>query len=116
MRMINREIITGLSNGEENKNAIAEAKGTPAFSIPRRRGIVEQEQKGVRAPNPAPRILPSILCARPKALLIVSSYTSSYINTTRKDIPMNKTTNSTAISTKKFIATAKLFQNIRNLL
>lgn len=33
------------------RKALAVPKGTPAPSIPVRMGMVEQEQKGVRAPN-----------------------------------------------------------------
>ncbi len=105
---MNRDIITGLSRGETNRNAIADAKGTPALSIPRRSGMVEQEQKGVRAPKPAPRKLPRILCRPPRALFMVSSGTYSWIRPTRKVIPMNNTINSTAISMKKLIAVARL--------
>ncbi|MPM51863.1 hypothetical protein SDC9_98614 [bioreactor metagenome] len=75
--MINRDIITGFSKGDEKRNAIAAAKGTPALSIPRRSGMVEQEQKGVIAPNPAPRILPTTLFLPPRAFFIVSSGTYS---------------------------------------
>ncbi|OQB28250.1 MAG: hypothetical protein BWY13_00081 [Euryarchaeota archaeon ADurb.Bin190] len=110
--MMNKDTITGLSKGEANRNAIADAKGTPALSIPRRSGMVEQEQKGVRAPKPAPRMLPRILCRPPKALLMVSSDTYSWIRPTRKVMPMNNIMSSAAISRKKFAATAKLFQNI----
>ena len=109
---MNSDIITGFNRGEANRNAIAEAKGTPALSIPRSNGIVEQEQNGVRAPNPAPRMLPRILCCPPRTFFMVSSGHVFFDQPTRKVMPMNKTINSTAISTKKFTATAKSSQNI----
>lgn len=90
--MTNKDIITGFSKGEANKNAMAGAKGTPALSILRSIGMVEQEQKGVSASNPTPRMLPRTLCRPPWAFFMVSSGTYSWISPTRKVMPMNKTT------------------------
>lgn len=48
----------GFNNGEAIRNDMVAPKGTPAFRKPTVMGMVEQAQKGVRAPNPAAIILP----------------------------------------------------------
>jgi hypothetical protein len=54
--------IIGFRMGEAITKDITGPKGAPAFKKPRVMGMVEQAQKGVRAPIRAPRRFPMIPC------------------------------------------------------
>jgi hypothetical protein len=53
----NNAIIPGFSKGEDIRKDIAPQNGAPLLNSPTRTGIVEHEQKGVRAPSAAPSML-----------------------------------------------------------
>lgn len=92
-------MIIGLSNGEAIRNDMVDPKGTPACKNPTVIGIVEQAQKGVKAPNPAAITLPNI--PAPDSLLrIFSSGTYMRIISTNALIHINSAINSKVISTK----------------
>jgi len=92
-------MIIGLSNGEAIRNDMVDPKGTPAFKNPTVIGIVEQAQKGVKAPNPAAITLPNI--PAPDSLLrIFSSGTYMRIISTNALININNAISSKVISTK----------------
>ena len=50
----NRTTAISLTRGEVIRNARVTPKGIRAMMNPINRGMLEQEQKGVTAPNPAP--------------------------------------------------------------
>jgi preprotein translocase subunit SecG len=89
--------------------ALAAVGGAPLLSRPTRMGIVEQEQKGVRAPKAAPRILPNPRLGLPSTSRIFSSGTNCWINATRKEMPIKSRVNSPRIMTKNLAVVARLF-------
>ncbi|GAA6470423.1 hypothetical protein K230099C4_12830 [Parabacteroides merdae] len=89
----------GLSNGDAIKKDMVEPNGTPAFRNPTVIGIVEQAQKGVRAPNPAAITFPNTP-APDNLLRIFSSGTYMRIISTNALINMKSAINSMVIRTK----------------
>ena len=51
----NRTTAISLISGEVIRKAMVMPRGIRAVVKPRKRGMLEQEQNGVTAPNPAPR-------------------------------------------------------------
>jgi hypothetical protein len=58
--------------GEEIKKEKVAPKGKPAETNPIKIGMEEQEQKGVKIPNKAPRRLPLIPLIPPSNFLVLS--------------------------------------------
>jgi hypothetical protein len=82
--------------GEAIRKDITAPKGAPALKSPTTMGIVEQEQKGVNAPKPAPMIFPQSVFPLPKARCILSWGTYSRRRPTKKVTPIKRSVNSPA--------------------
>src|SRR5699024_3668278 len=99
-----RITITGFNNGEDIRKEIDGPKGAPELNKPANIGIVEQEQKGVSAPNNVPEIYPVALLPFCKIPFIFSSVTTCCNKLTIKLITINR-----AINSKK--SRIKFFKN-----
>lgn len=105
-----RAMITGLRTGEEKRNAMVGPKGTPPLSRPAVIGTVEQEQKGVTAPRPAPKRYCTQLSLLDRKSLTRDGGRYSMSIPMIKDTATNMSTSSPAITRKNFPAVMKLFR------
>src|SRR5699024_3994869 len=89
-----RITITGFNNGVDIRKEIDGPKGAPELNKPANIGIVEQEQKGVSAPNNVPEIYTVASLPLCKIPFIVSSVTSCCNKLTIKLSMINRAVNS----------------------
>jgi len=94
------KMMIGFRSGDAKRKAMHAPNGTFDLINPISIGIVEHEQKGVIAPNTAPRAVPVMVCLVVSARLILSSGTYSWMRPTRKLIPIKRRTSS-AVMTRK---------------
>src|SRR5699024_5856020 len=97
-----RITITGFNNGEDIRKEIDGPKGAQELNKPANIGIVEQEQKGVSAPNNVPEIYPDALLPSGKIPCIFSSVTTRCNKLTIKLITINRAVNSNKSRIKFF--------------
>src|SRR5699024_12218517 len=81
-------------SGDAIKNDMDGPNGALDDNNPAKIGMVEQEQKGVRAPSPVPYKYPLHLFGRSRICLIRSSVTFCCNQLTKKLIKINSTVNS----------------------
>src|SRR5699024_2679379 len=86
--------LTGFNTGEDIRKEIDGPKGAPELNKPANIGIVEQEQKGVSAPNNVPEIYYVALLPFCKIPFIFSSVTTCCNKLTIKLITINRAVNS----------------------
>ena len=102
--------MTGFRRGEARRKAMEVPKETPPFNRPTKMGIVEHEQKGVRAPNSAPIAFPHPFPTLPNTLWIVFWLINCCSKDTKKLMPTKSNRSSPAITRKNLMTSLISFR------